>query len=131
MTLYLGRPNQTTTGGCLRRIEVEWNDLSLEFYSGRLSGYRYLRGGLPVDGTTIIPSGPTSPLLTTATGVALGTALGEVRKLYPATDFSYEHGGSIVVPGLSAGDQMALLFFGDLPTTPLVEVKGGQTCGDY
>jgi hypothetical protein len=131
MTLYLGRPNQITTGGCLRRIEVEWNDLSLEFYSGRLSGYRYLRGGLPVDGTTIIPSGPTSPLLTTATGVALGTALGEVRKLYPATDFSYEHGGSIVVPGLSAGDQMALLFFGDLPTTPLVEVKGGQTCGDY
>src|ERR1039458_7846649 len=131
MTKYLGRPSRTTTGGCLYRTEVEWNDLSLEFYSGHLSGYRYLRGGLPTDGTSINPSGPTTPLLVTATRVMLGITLSIVRTHYPAGDFSYEEGGAIVVPGVSAGDRMALLFFEDLPTSALVEIKGGQTCGDY
>lgn len=40
----LGAPTATGGGGCLNRTEVRWDDLSLEFYSGTLDGYRYLNG---------------------------------------------------------------------------------------
>jgi hypothetical protein len=52
------------------------------------------------------------------------------RALYPATDFAHEEGGSIVVPDVATGDRMLLLFGEDLPSTPHIEIKGGQPRGD-
>jgi hypothetical protein len=128
---YLGPPTKTAPGNCHGTTEVEWDDLSLEFTSGRLTGYRYLRGGLAAVGTGSHPSGPGHPLLKTTAGATLGMPLHAVRPLYPAADFSGVGGGSIVVPGTTGGDRLALEFFASDPTTPLTEIKGGTPCGDF
>ncbi len=128
---YLGPPTKTTAGNCPGTTEVEWGDLSLEFTSGQLSGYRYLRGGLAAVGTETHPVGPGDPLLKTSTGATLGMPLRDVQPLYPAADFSGLQGGSIVVPGTTGSDRLVLEFFASAPSTPLTEIKGGTTCGDF
>jgi hypothetical protein len=128
---YLGPPTKTTAGNCQGTIEVEWHDLSLEFTSGQLTGYRYLRGGLPAAGTDARPSGPGEPLLKTGAGATLGMPLHAVQPLYPAADFSGLQGGSIVVPGTTGSDRLVLEFFASDPSTPLTEIKGGAPCGDF
>jgi hypothetical protein len=128
---YLGPPAKTTAGNCPGTTEVEWGDLSLEFTSGQLSGYRYLRGGLAAVGTETHPVGPGDPLLKTSTGATLGMPLRDVQPLYPAADFSGLQGGSIVVPGTTGSDRLVLEFFASAPSTPLTEIKGGTTCGDF
>jgi hypothetical protein len=131
VTGYLGSPTATTPGDCRGTTEVQWNDLSVEFTSGRLSGYRYLRGGLAAVGTVQRPPGPGTPLLKTATGATLGMTLTQVRSLYPADDFSEEQGGAIVVRETTTGDRLFLGFFEDSPSTLLTEIKGGGPCGDF
>jgi hypothetical protein len=131
MTHYLGSPTSTTPGDCSGTTEVQWNDLSLEFSKGTLDGYRYLRGGLPAAGTEHPLSGTGNPLLKTATGATLRMTLTQVQLLYPAGDFSEEQGGSIVVAGTKSGDRLFLGFFENTPSTPLTEIKGGETCGDF
>jgi hypothetical protein len=128
---YLGPPAKTTAGNCPGTTEVEWGDLSLEFTSGQLSGYRYQRGGLAAVGTEKHPVGPGDPLLKTSTGATLGMPLRDVQPLYPAADFSGLQGGSIVVPGTTGSDRLVLEFFASAPSTPLTEIKGGTTCGDF
>ena len=130
MSQYLGSPTSTTSGDCSGTTEVQWKDLSLEFSNGVLDGYRYLRGGLATEGTEHPTTGAGSPLLKTATGATLGMTLGDIRLLYPATDFSEAQGGAIVVRSIN-GDRLFLGFFSNAPSTALVEVKGGQTCGDF
>jgi hypothetical protein len=128
---YLGPPTKTTAGNCQGTTEVEWRDLSLEFTAGKLTGYRYLRGGLATMGSNSHPSGPGDPLLKTAAGATLGMPLPDVRPLYPAADFSGLQGGSIVVPGTTGSDRLVLEFFASDPSTPLTEIKGGTPCGDF
>jgi hypothetical protein len=128
---YLGPPTKTAAGNCPGTTEVEWGDLSLEFTSGQLTGYRYRRGGLAAVGTDARPGGPGDPLLKTATGATLGMALRAVQPLYPASDFSGVQGGSIVVPGTTGSDHLVLEFFAGAPSTPLTEIKGGTPCGDF
>ena len=128
---YLGPPTKTTAGNCHGTTEVEWDDLSLEFTAGRLTGYRYLRGGLAAVGTGSHRSGPGHPLLKTSAGATLGMPLHTVRPLYPAGDFSGVGGGSIVVPGTTGSDRLVLEFFANDPSTPLTEIKGGTPCGDF
>jgi hypothetical protein len=130
MTQSLGPPSDTTAGACHGRTEVEWHDLSLEFSSGVLAGYRYPRGGLAAVGTLNRPGGPSNPSLKTAAGVTLGMTLAEVRPHYAPNEFSEEQGGSISVPGAATGDRLFLLFGRNVPSTPLVEVKGGEPCRD-
>jgi hypothetical protein len=128
---YLGPPTKTTAGNCPGTIEVEWGDLSLEFTSGQLTGYRYLRGGLAAVGTGSHPGGPGTPLLKTGAGATLGMPLRDVQPLYPAADVSGLQGGSIVVPGTTGSDRLVLEFFASDPSTPLTEIKGGTPCGDF
>lgn len=131
ITKQLGAPTATTPGDCKSTTEVQWYDLSLEFTSGRLTGYRYLRGGLAAVGKNTHPTGDGDPLLKTATGVTLGMPLSGVRNVYPAGDFSTEQGGAIVVPGVVGGDRLFLGFFSDSVSTQLTEVKGGTPCGNF
>lgn len=128
---YLGPPTKTAPGNCHGTTEVEWGDLSLEYTAGRLTGYRYLRGGLAGVGTNAHPSGPGDPLLKTGAGATLGMPLRTVRSLYPAADVSGLQGGSIVVPGTTGTDRLVLEFFASDPSTPLTEIKGGTPCGDF
>ncbi|HEY6472941.1 MAG TPA: hypothetical protein VIY26_08625 [Acidimicrobiales bacterium] len=128
---YLGPPTKTTAGNCPGTTEVEWGDLSLEFTSGQLTGYRYLRGGLAAVGTDAHPGGPGEPLLKTGTGATLGMPRRGVQPLYPAADLSGLGGGSIVVPGTTGSDRLVLEFFASTPSTPLTEIKGGTPCGDF
>jgi hypothetical protein len=128
---YLGPPTKTTTPGpCNGTTEVEWSDLSLEFSHGVLDGYRYMEGGLSDAGAFRPPTGPGTPVLKTATGATLGMTLAEVRPLYPAGDFSEEQNGSILLAGTKAGERLFLGFFSSTRSTPLIEIKGGNTCGN-
>jgi hypothetical protein len=131
MTRYLGTPTATTSGDCKDTTEVQWSDLSLEFTSGTLTGYRYLRGGLGAVGSTRRPTGAGNPLLKTATGATLGMPLSQVRNLYPPNNFSAVQGGAIVVTETSGSNRLFLGFFGTDPPAPLTEVKGGSPCGDF
>jgi hypothetical protein len=131
MTRYLGAPTSTTPGDCSARTEVQWQDLSLEFSKGTLAGYRYLKGGLAAVGTEHRPTGSGTPLLTTSTGATLGMSQAQVRPLYPASAFSEEQGGAIVVNRTTNGDRLFLGFFENSPSTPLTEIKGGSPCGDF
>jgi hypothetical protein len=128
---YLGPPTRAAVPGpCTGTTEVEWNDLSVEFSHGVLDGYRYIEGGLPDTGTLHPLAGSGTPVLRTATGATLGMTLARVRTLYPASAFSEEQGGAIVVAGATSGERLFLGFFSTTPTTPLTEIKGGGTCGD-
>jgi hypothetical protein len=134
ITHYLGQPTSTVPGNCHNTTEVEWGDLSLEFTSGKFAGYRYIPGGLAVVGnpTTTRPTAPGgNPQLITAAGATLGMTLAQVRHLYPSDDFSGVGGGAIVVHGTTGSDRLFLGFFASDPSTPLQEIKGGATCGDF
>ncbi len=132
MTHYLGSPTTTSFGVCKDTAEVQWSDLSLEFTSGKLTGYRYLPGGLPAIGKSKRPNRTFGqPHLTASTGATLGMTLRQVRGFYPPNDFSYEQGGAITVQGTTTGDRLFLGFFGSDPSTALAEIKGGSPCGDF
>lgn len=131
VSAVLGPPTATTPGDCRGTTEVEWNDLSLEFSGGAPQGYRYREGGLPSGSPTPVPTEPGIPLLKTAAGATLGMTLAELRPLYPASDFANEQGGAIRVAGTTSGDRLLLGFFDGAPSTPLTEIKGGSTCGDF
>lgn len=108
--------------------------MSLEFTSGKFTGYRYLPGGLAEVGnpTTTKPIAPGgNPQLSTAAGATLGMTLAQVRPLYPAADFSGVGGGAIVAHGTTGSDRLFLGFFASDLSTPLQEIKGGVTCGDF
>jgi hypothetical protein len=130
MTEAIGAPTATGGSGCLDRTEVHWGDLSLEFRSGRLDGYRYLNGPQTLMGLKVPTPAPNTPLLRTQTGATIGMTLAQVRALYPPSDFSLAHDGSISVSGVS-DTWMLLSFFGTAPSTPLWEIKGGAACGDF
>lgn len=127
----LGPPTATVPGDCQGTAEVEWKDLSLEFFGEALQGYRYREGGLSSGSPTPVPTEPGMPLLKTAAGATLGMTLAELRPLYPAKDFATEQGGAIRVAGAISGDRLLLGFFDGSPSTPLTEIKGGATCGDF
>jgi hypothetical protein len=112
------------------RTEVHWGDLSLEFHSGKLDGYRYLNGSQTLMGLKAPTPPPNTPLLRTRAGATIGMTLAQVRALYPPSDFSLAHDGSISVSG-GSGTWLLLSFFGTAPSTPLWEIKGGAPCGDF
>ena len=128
MTGALGPPTAPLSGygACPGRTEVQWDDLSLEFSAQTFVGYRYSLGGF----TRSYPVRPVTPLLRTMTGATLGMTLAQVQSLYPPDDFSEQHGGSIVVQS-GPPDLFILIFYESIPSTPLQEIKAGDTCGDF
>jgi hypothetical protein len=128
MTATLGPPTAPLSGygACPGRTEVQWDDLSLEFSAQKFVGYRYSLGGF----IHSYPLRPITPLLRTSTGATLGMTLAQVQSLYPPDDFSEQHGGSIVVQS-GPPDLFILIFYESNPSTPLQEIKGGATCGDF
>jgi hypothetical protein len=130
MTTAIGAPTASGGGGCKDRTEVHWGDLLLEFYSGSLDGYRYLNGSQTLMGLKAPVPTPNTPLLRTGAGATIGMTLAHVRSVYPPSDFSLAHDGSIAVPGAS-GNWLLLSFWGTAPSTPLLEIKGGPLCGDF
>jgi hypothetical protein len=129
MSGYFGAPLVIGGGGCAGRTEVHWGDLSLEFYKDTLAGYRYLNGPQTWLGAKGPVPKPNTPPLGTAQDATIGMTLAHVRALYPPSDFSLAHDGSIAMPGTS-GDWLWLSFFGTRPSTRLWEIKGGAPCGD-
>ena len=118
------RPN---TGCSPRYTEVEWGDLAVEFRSGRLSGWRYLAGGLTSPtGKPYAAATSATPRLATAKDVTLGTLLTRVR-----TDY-----GTLKLVGTSRWQAPnGLVFRDDAKTSAsrhrlVVEIKVG-VCGDF
>ena len=128
---YLGAPTAEPAAVCTGRTEVEWDDLALEFSDGQFTGYRYLPGGLGANREgSDQPTGPATPALLTAAGATLGTTLSELQALHEPGSLTAAQGGSFVEDGAKAGDRLALELGGTTPTSPVVEIKGGSTCGD-
>jgi hypothetical protein len=85
----LGPPNATfASPGCGRRFtEVAWRDLVVEFREGQFSGYRFAEGGWPHSGQQSpdrVTSKKPTPPLSTASGITLGSTVGELRHAYGA-----------------------------------------------
>jgi hypothetical protein len=128
---YLGTPTAEPAAVCPGRTEVEWNDLALEFSGGQFTGYRYLPGGLGAGrNSSDQPVGPPTPAIQTAAGATLGTTLSELQALHQPGALTAEQGGSFVEDGTKAGDRLALVLGSMTPTSPVIEIKGGSTCGD-
>jgi hypothetical protein len=127
----LGRPSaaQPSSGCGPRYAEVEWGDLAAEFRLGVLSGYRYLDGGLLGDDGSVarLEALRVAPRLTTATGITLGSTLGQARAAF----------GRLTVVGTNRSEaEDGFVFYDDARAFPdpassrIVEIKIA-TCGDY
>jgi hypothetical protein len=130
----LGKPNATGINtGCGKNLtEVAWHDLIAEFRDGRFSGYRFIRGGWPLQ----TPGSPHDhvagsaplPLLRTAAGVTLGSTVAELRSLYgqvrrtASFRWTAPNGLTFTEPSTVAN-----------PTSPanqIIEIQT-KTCGDF
>jgi len=131
LTRLLGSSSrQFVSSGCgPKYTEVEWGHLYVEFRRGRLSGFRYLRGGWeghpvqpPARGRGLVPT------LVTSGGVSLASTLGEVRDRY----------GTLAIVGTDRWrSRDGLVFYVSYqvtqpvpPTSRITEIKYG-TCGDW
>ncbi|HEU5001725.1 MAG TPA: hypothetical protein VFW71_02960 [Actinomycetota bacterium] len=128
VTQVFGPPTGTEPGACSGTTEVEWHDLSVEFQGGTFHGYRYNPGGFAGLGAAAPPTGTAVPRLQTEAGVTLGMQLGEAQALYPPSAFTMAHGGTISVRGTYG--TLAIEFASSAPTATVIEIKGGQPCGD-
>jgi hypothetical protein len=131
LRVLFGAPTaRGVNSGCgLRYTEVDWGDFAAEFRSNVFSGYRYLIGGYDFN----LRAGPRPtpkaavPRLATATGVSLGTTLGELRAAYGSLSFvgtdRWRSANGIVFVDDAKRDP-------EPPTSRIVEIKIG-TCGDF
>ena len=134
LTSLLGAPSaRGINAGCRPRYtEVEWNDLVAEFRLGTFSGYRYVRGGWPLD----TPGG--SPLhklpvpksrirnLATARGISIGSTLAQARSAYGTLRQTGAEEWQ-TAGGITLADNANI---GKVPATRIYEIKVG-TCGDF
>lgn len=116
------------TGCGARFTEVVWNDLAVEFRADRFSGYRYMSGGYPSQGTPQQrEANPIRPKLSTGAGISLGTSLAQVRTTY----------STLRRTGADWWQAANKLSFEDdalrdpvPPSSKIIEIKIG-TCGDF
>jgi hypothetical protein len=110
--------------------EVAWRHLYAEFRRQRFAGVRYLAGPWPLKPNKPIskPASAVLPRLATAKGISLQSTLRELRSRYRplrliGTDRWRASNG--------------LTFYDNArrdpppPTSRIVEIKAGQTCGDF
>jgi hypothetical protein len=125
---YLGPPTGDPPSGCVGQwIQLEWNDLIVEFLDGRLIGYRYLLGGYDSTQTAIDRQSTPVPKLATETGISLGSTLGQVKATYPGLvqtgSFAWTSQDGIHFAAYSNS-------YPSPPSSSITEVKIG-TCGDW
>ncbi len=56
--------------------------------------------------------------------------LSELQALHQPGALTAAQGGSFVEDGTEAGDHLTLVLGSMTPTSQVVEIKGGSTCGD-
>lgn len=130
----LGRPNSKgiNTACGVHYSEVAWHDLIAEFRLGIFSGYRYSQGGYPL--TTKgspedkLRSRTAVPPLATASGITIGSTLGEVKAAYSnlrrsgAVQWTAQDGLIFVTSSYAQHPQSV--------STKIVEIKV-DTCGNF
>lgn len=123
----LGSPTaRFVSNGCgPSYTEVEWGHLYVEFRRGRLTGFRYLRGGW--EGRAVKP-GRVLPTLVTSKGVSLASTLAQVRDGYRTlkvvgTDRWQSRDGLVFYVSY-------LVTQPPPPESRITEIKYG-TCGDW
>jgi hypothetical protein len=132
LTAKLGPPSARlrNTGCGVLLHEVAWHHLYAEFRGQRFEGVRYIAGPWPVNNATRKSSLPrvVSPRLATAKGITLGSTLGELRSAYRPLRLIGTH-------RWRSGN--GLIFYDNAQHDPppsssrIVEIKAGQTCGDF
>lgn len=129
----LGAPTKIEPSfGCGPRLaEVEWNELAAEFWSGRFTGYRYVKGGLDQARRSRpdrlwMASSP-SPYLSTPGGITLGSTLAQVRaaegQLRMVGTYRWQAANGMIFGGSWSAPSGG-------PSSPIIEVKV-HACGDY
>lgn len=128
----LSAPSATPLSGCdlthgpRQFIEIEWNDLVVEFNEGSFVGYRDILGGWSSIGSFGTPSGPSRPAITTATGIGLGSTLAQLKEAYPGLvqtgSFTWTSPDGIHFV-LESGPPVSA-------QSTVMEIKTG-TCGDF
>ena len=130
----LGRPNAAGTNtGCRKKVtEIAWHDLIAEFRGDTFSGYRFIRGGWPLQ----TPGSPRDhvsrdiplPPLRTEAGITLGSTFAELRSAYPelrrsaAVTWKARNGLTFTLPSTVANVRS--------PTNPIIEIQT-KTCGAF
>lgn len=134
LTALFGPPTaRGVNAGCSPRYtEVEWNDLVAEFRLSKFSGYRYVKGGWPLNtrGGSPLHKLPTPKSrvqeLATANGISLGSTLAQARAAYGtlrltgAAMWETPNGITLVVNAN----------FGKVPPAQIYEIKI-DTCGAF
>ncbi len=107
-----------------------WGDFAAEFRSNRFSGCRYVEGGFPIatpGSPHARPPTATSPRLSTARGITLGSTLAQVRaahvRLRRIGADTWRTASGLVFVDNATGDPVP-------PTARIVEIKIG-TCGAF
>jgi hypothetical protein len=133
LSALFGAPNwRGINSGCgARWTEALWDGgLAAEFRGNTFTGYRYASASHieGMFGAPHMPSSPGFPRLTTATGIALGSTLAQVRAAYRVlrfvgTDRHKTPNGIVFVD--NARRSPASL------SSRIVEIKTANTCGDF
>ncbi|MGH9016202.1 MAG: hypothetical protein ACRDY1_00505 [Acidimicrobiales bacterium] len=128
----LGAPTATPRSGCAyshgppQFTEIEWGDLVVEFNEGFFVGYRDIVGGWASIGSVERATGAPDPVLTTSSGIGLGSTYAQLQAAYPGLI----HAGSFT---WTSPNGIHFLFGSDPtmnPDSTVTEIKTG-TCGDF
>ncbi len=131
LSALFGSPSwRSVSDGCgPRYTEVEWGDLAVEFRLNVFSGYRYAtRSYLQRSvGAPATPLPVLSPRLATATGITVGSTLGQLRSAYRV---SHQSGTDRWTTGNGFHFSVTVEHDPAPLSSRIIEIKIG-TCGDY
>jgi len=83
VSAVLGKPTGHPAADCTGEYDqTAWHDLVVQFVAGRFRGYRYLDGGDGGVAPTAAVVRSTTPRLSTATGITVGSSLVDAERAY-------------------------------------------------
>jgi hypothetical protein len=83
ISAVLGKPSGHPSADCTGEyFQTSWHDLVVQFVAGRFRGYRYLDGGKYGVAPTAAVVRSTTPRLSTAAGITVGTSLVDAKHAY-------------------------------------------------
>jgi len=83
ISAVLGNPTGHPSADCTSKyFQTAWHDLVVQFVAGRFRGYRYLDGGDGGVAPTAAVVRSTTPRLSTATGITVGSSLVDAERAY-------------------------------------------------